>query len=54
MQAFLIFLAAVALLVAIGFFYPTKTHKTPQNSREVRQGGTTQWLDEINASSEKR
>ncbi|WP_353662298.1 hypothetical protein [Hydrogenimonas sp. SS33] len=54
MQAFLIFLAAVAILVAIGYFYPTKTHKTPQNNRELRQGDTTRWLDEINASSKKR
>ncbi len=54
MQALLIFLAAVAVLVVLGLLFPSKTHKTPQNDRELRQGSTTKWLDEINASREKR
>ncbi|WP_456450813.1 hypothetical protein [Hydrogenimonas sp.] len=56
MQALLIFLAAVAVLVVLGLLFPTKTHKTPQNSRDLRQGSTTEWLDGINATNhdEKR
>jgi protein involved in temperature-dependent protein secretion len=55
MQAFLIFLAAALILVVLGYFFPTKSHKTPQNDRETRQGSTTQWLEEINSTrGEKR
>ena len=54
MQALLIFLAAVALLVFLGLLFPTKIHKTPQNSRDLRQGDTMKWLDEINATNNEK
>ncbi len=54
MQAVLIFLVAVALLVLIGTYVPTKTQKTPQNDRQTRQGDTAQWIEEINVTDKKR
>ncbi len=53
MQALLIFLAAALLLVVIGFYFPTKTHKTPQNDRDIRQSDTSRWIKEINSTGEK-
>ena len=47
MQAFLIFLLLAGLLVLVGLFYPTYTRKTPQNSREIRQGDTIDWLKKM-------
>ncbi|WP_201352918.1 hypothetical protein [Hydrogenimonas urashimensis] len=54
MQAFLIFLAAVLVLVVLGYFFPTKTHKTPQSDRKTRQGNTSKWIEEINSTMEKK
>ena len=53
MQAFLIFLAAAAVLVILGLIFPTKTHKTPQNSRDVRQGDTTEWIDKATSARDE-
>ncbi len=54
MQALLIFLVAVLVLVMLGLYFPSKTSKTPQNSRDVRQGDTKEWIDEINTSRKNR
>ncbi|WP_457596145.1 hypothetical protein [Hydrogenimonas sp.] len=54
MQALLIFLAAAAVLVVLGLIFPTKSHKTPQNSRDVRQGSTTEWLEKIDKPHEEK
>jgi len=54
MQAFLIFLVAVVILVILGFLFPSKTNKTPQNSREMRQGSTTKWIEEINSTMKQK
>ena len=53
MQAFLIFLAAVAILVVLGLLFPGKNHKTPQNDRTKRQGDTARWIETI-STPEKR
>lgn len=53
MQALLIFLAAALLLVVIGLYFPTRTHKTPQNDRDVRQGDTARWIQEINSTGKR-
>lgn len=47
MQAFLIFLAGALLLALIGYFYPSKTNKTPQNSQDKRQGNSTEWAQSL-------
>jgi hypothetical protein len=54
MQAFLIFLAAAVILVILGLIFPTKTHKTPQNSRDVRQGGTSEWIDKATSAHDEK
>lgn len=43
----MIFLLLAGLLVLVGLFYPTHTRKTPQNSREIRQGDTIDWIKEV-------
>ncbi len=43
MKALAIFLALVAVLLVLGYFYPSKTKKTPQNDRELRQGNSAEW-----------
>ncbi len=44
MQAFLIFLAGALLLGVIGYFYPTKSKRTPLNDRDLRQGDSATWI----------
>ncbi|WP_456382170.1 hypothetical protein [Hydrogenimonas sp.] len=54
MQALLIFLAAALVLVVLGYFFPTKSHKTPWNDRETREGNTMKWIEGINATRERK